>query len=321
MYLHKSYGKKEITSSRNFTNGSGFIRDRTRQSNFVVSSTFSNSSCALGDHLHLLELTPIQTPIFTTLRDVNTRLQVHNNTLANWSGLLPFVQPILFIFPWDHPIWIRAALDQVWKVERSVRTRSGIPVLKDMFKFVASKHRSPFLGFANADDLFGVSLIRTLLQVSGSNYNVIHDRVSLIVGRRRNVDELYVGNDVTGMEVDRKGKSMRPFHGLAQDYFIVSRHSGFCWDNVPGFVVGRYGYDNWLITMAQQWNVTPVDASATITVLHQVGKDGFKSSSTQNHGSNSRLNTHGSYPWFSFWGIRPALCSMENLSRVFFWTS
>ncbi len=300
MHLHKPYGKTEITSSRNFTNGKDFIRDRIRRSKLVVSTTFNNKSCAIGDHLHFLEFTPILT-LFTTLRDVNTRRQIHNNTVANWSGLLPFVQPVLFILPRDNPIWIRAALDQGWKVERSVRTRSGIPVLKDMFKVVASKHRSPFLGFANADDLFGASLILTLLQLSCSHYDVIHDRVSLIVGRRRNIDERHVGSDVSGMAVDRKGKSMRQFHGLAQDYFIVSRHSGFCWENVPDFVVGRYGYDNWLITMAQQWNVTLVDASATITVLHQVGKDGFKSGSTQNHGSNARLNTN-LIPGFRFGG-------------------
>ncbi len=179
MYLHKSYGKKEVTKSRNLTNGSGFIRDRTRQSNFVVPSTFSNSSCALGDHLHLLELTPILT-LFTALSQHQTS---DPTLLPTGPAYMSFLQPVPFILSRDNPIWIRAALDQGWKIERSVRTRSGIPVLKDMFKDVANKRRSTFLGFSNADDLFGVSLIRTLLQLSCFNYGVIHNITSLVVSR------------------------------------------------------------------------------------------------------------------------------------------
>lgn len=35
----------------------------------------------------------------------------------------------------------------------------------------------------------------------------------------------------------------------AQDYFISTKN-GYPWDTIPDFVVGRVGYDNWLVVTA-----------------------------------------------------------------------
>ncbi len=40
----------------------------------------------------------------------------------------------------------------------------------------------------------------------------------------------------------------QPFVTDAQDFFIVGRDS-YPWSEVPDFVVGRVGYDNWLVSI------------------------------------------------------------------------
>ncbi len=64
------------------------------------------------------------------------------------------------------------------------------------------------------------------------------------------------------------------FGGDAEDYLLCSQ-STFNWDQVPPFVVGRVGYDNWLVNHAfHNANVSLIDATATVRTIHQTGEDG-----------------------------------------------
>ena len=63
------------------------------------------------------------------------------------------------------------------------------------------------------------------------------------------------------------------FRTDAEDYFILGAGM-FPWDEVPGVVVGRPGYDNYLVSLALQRGVSVVDATVTLTALHQSGRDG-----------------------------------------------
>lgn len=236
--------------------------------------------------------------LFTTVRDVELRRNIQNNTLHNWASLRPAVLPVLFTAPNDTREWQEMSSGLGWIVESAPRTRSGVPILKDMFKFVSRKHPSPFLGFANADNLFGTSLIHTLSELN--SLSPIHKRVSLITGRRRNVPENLL-EGYTPQYVEILASNLSLYSKRAQDYFITSHRAGFCWGGVPDFVVGRIGYDNWLMVRAQQWNVTLVDASDTITVLHQVGKDGVMSGFRENRGSSRNIN-YRLAPGFDFRG-------------------
>ena len=71
------------------------------------------------------------------------------------------------------------------------------------------------------------------------------------------------------------GPSATPLKN-AQDYFITKR-SGFPWSTIPDFVVGRAGVDNWLLVTALARRAAVVDASRTVTALHQV-TSGYKPS-------------------------------------------
>jgi hypothetical protein len=82
-----------------------------------------------------------------------------------------------------------------------------------------------------------------------------------------------------GESADRLVHRMRPdavpFQDDAQDFFIVMR-GGFPWDDIPDFVIGRPGYDNWLVDYTFHNDVDAVDVTRTLHAIHQTGVDGNK---------------------------------------------
>ena len=229
--------------------------------------------------------------LFTTFRDSDARRNIHNTTLRNWASLRPALLPVLFLSPDTGLSWPRLASQLGWRVEEAPRLKSGVPVLKSMFQLVLEKYPSPFVGFANADNIFGPSLLHTLNELGTNNESLVHSRMSLVVGRRRNLLEDKVRDmDTSSQFVDRVGPRLRTFREVAQDYFIVSSRSGYCWKSVPDFVIGRVGFDNWLVVKAQMWNISLIDATNTINDVHLVGKDGVKSGWNINEGEQKYLN-------------------------------
>ena len=89
----------------------------------------------------------------------------------------------------------------------------------------------------------------------------------MVVGKRSNHN--LVG-PLNTQDISRVKSSL--FIAVAQDYFIMSR-SLFDWSQIPSFVIGRRGYDNALVDWAYH-HATLVDATATITALHQTTADG-----------------------------------------------
>ena len=254
-----------------------------------ISSKRSNPQC-INRHSTPRNLSGRLLTLFTTLRDVKVRERLHNQTLMNWASLKPSVLPVLFVMPNDSEYWTWRATELGWRVEKVPRTRENVPIVKAMFNVTSQKYPSPFIGFANADNLFGNSLIETLTGLSKCCWDLLHGRMSLLVGRRRGVDVSEISENPSGVYVDQIASRFRMHSTKAQDYFIFGGGGNFRWEDVPDFVVGRIGYDNWFVVMAQQWNVSLIDCSETISNLHQQGKDGYRAGWTLNKGRSKYMN-------------------------------
>ncbi len=254
--------------------------------------------------------------LFTTLKDVRVRRKIHNTMLRNWASLAPALLPVLFVTPRDDPTWSRRAEELGWKVEEAPRLSDGVPVLKDMFQVAAHKYPSTYIGFANADNIFGSSLITTLDGLTEHHSDLVHQRKSLIVGRRRNVNETFLREgDFSAEFVDKIAPKMELHHASAQDYFILSQNSGFCWENVPDFVVGRIAYDNWLVVKAQHWNLSLIDATNTINDVHLVGIEGVASGFRLHSGKSKNLNKDQISKRFNYKAGK-VTCSTWNSKKV-----
>ena len=96
---------------------------------------------------------------------------------------------------------------------------------------------------------------------------------TLVTGRRTNVlvnhSLLYQPDHVTTM-ARKRGKL---FSAWAEDYFFVA-FNDFPWHRVADVVIGRVGYDNYLVGLAIQQNVTVVDATSTLLAFHQTDSEG-----------------------------------------------
>ena len=97
-----------------------------------------------------------------------------------------------------------------------------------------------------------------------------------MIGRRSDVfiahRRLYLPNDVERV-AQSEGK-LHPAAGV--DYFAIARNV-FPWHHVPDLIIGRPGYDNFLVATASLYNVSVVDATRTVVALHQTDAEGIGS--------------------------------------------
>lgn len=218
------------------------------------------------------KLQPLLT-IFTTFKNMPDRISIHTNTIKNWALFLPYIQPVLLISE-SSPL-NNIAKQYGWKVLNISETNEfGTPRLKNMYEDVmnATHHNSLFYGFCNGDILFDEGLLDTLMAVQ---FYLPLLTTPMMVGRRTNVNMSIVHkpDDLCQWEDVRQTEGQL-FIDDAEDYFIIANAHEFIWDKLENVVIGRVGYDNYLVAMALRYNVSVVDVTETVKAVHQTGADG-----------------------------------------------
>lgn len=228
---------------------------------------------------------------FTTFKNATNRKVIQTNTLMNWSRFLPRMQPILFTFlpseDYEH-----VAADVGWKVYPVPAVNMlGTPFLKDMVSLVTNSSdtiNSTFYGYVNGDILFDDTLYATL-QAVAENIPHLPPAPILITGCRTNFEfrsnDSMVIRDFFIVEEMRKRGAL--FRTDAEDYFFFTRD--FPWNAIKRIVIGRPAYDNYLVAMARRLNVTVIDATYSLTALHQMAhKEGNEAGSKNPDGDFNR---------------------------------
>lgn len=209
--------------------------------------------------------------LFTSFTREQGKAYIQTNTLRNWALFRPIVQPLLYTVYEDGAL-VEFAKRLGWYVLPVPNMSSiGVPYLKNMYLTAMETHSSVLYGYTNGDILFSDGFVDTLREVVKHIYAL---NTTLIVGMRTNYNmnldnsmPVYHLNDVNN--ISRKG---RLFRSDAEDYFFVT--NDFPWQVIPDLVIGRVAYDNFLVGTAIKQNVSVVDATKTITALHQTGVDG-----------------------------------------------
>ena len=207
---------------------------------------------------------------FTTFKDVKARHHIHLNTLHNWAKFIPLMQPILFSSNSSRQ-FDGIARQLGWHVYQIPRVNDhGTPYISDMLDVIMNNntYNSIFYGFANGDILFDSSLPETLKSLA-SRINYFSREPILVTGQRTNykmsenwtkpLGDLYYIN-----QLRVKGKL---FWANAEDYFLFT--PDFPRYLFKNLVIGRPAYDNYLVVMSLKLNVNVVDATKTLTALHQ----------------------------------------------------
>lgn len=201
-------------------------------------------------------------------------------------AILPEVDVVVF----SHEQAVRdmmAPLPGVEVVDKYETNKFGTPFLHSMFQHVEHHAGSHMFGYMNADILFCSELVDTLQVVIDAVSKGKLKKHVLVVGRRTNVQLPKKLHDqhaamITSLEdIDHKVKTMAKtgqlFQTDAEDFFIITPGT-FNWAKMPQFVIGRPGYDNWLVDYGYHHSsrIDMVDVTKTVHAVHQTGVDGNK---------------------------------------------
>ena len=244
-----------------------------------VSPMVFTASALTGTTLsNVIPRKPILT-MFTTIHESESKRFIYENTVRNWQLLKPDIIPLLFtdIDPKMSTSIGHFAMQQGWNVMPVPKTSAeGNAILRHMFLKAQDEFDTPFYCYANGDILFDRNLTDTVRFLQSSAYGGYIDKL-LVVGRRRNwsIDKGLILRDLS--QVGHYAKNSSLFIPDAQDYFLTTRN-GYPWTTIPDFVVGRVRYDNWLVATALIEKIPVVDATETVTALHQTGGDGNSAS-------------------------------------------
>jgi hypothetical protein len=201
--------------------------------------------------------------LFTTAKPFRGHIAtIQMNALTSWARLCPPCEVILL---GDEQGSAEAAqhfgFRHIPHVERNER---GTPLVSSIFETAQRAAQREMLCYVNADIILVGDLLEAVRQVSRRR------REFLMVGCRWDVDimeRLDFGQPGWEQELRSYARQRGRLHeptGL--DYFVFTRG---VFDDLPPFALGRTVWDNWLIYRARSRGVPVIDATLTVTVLHQ----------------------------------------------------
>ena len=147
------------------------------------------------------------------------------------------------------------------------RNELGTPYLDTTFQQVRQLARGRLLCYMNCDLVFLDDFSNAIQRVIAQ----LEDHPFLMVGQRWDFDQ----NDLIDFDEPRWRDRLRrqvaqgakPHSLWGLDYFLFPREGVL--DEMPPFVVGRPGWDNWMIYNARRRGVPVIDASPVVKVIHQ----------------------------------------------------
>jgi hypothetical protein len=185
---------------------------------------------------------------------------IQRNAIISWLNLVPKCEIILFgDEPGIQEISLEFGIEHVKEIKKN---EFGTPFLDDVFYRAQKIARYDILCYCNADIIFFNELIEAVKKIPVQVY--------LMVGERWDVDvttPIDTSRETWAEEFlafSREHHSVLNFPGM--DYFIFPK--GMLTE-FPPFVVGRRGWDNWLIYHVRERKIPVIDATAVIPVIHQ----------------------------------------------------
>ena len=146
----------------------------------------------------------------------------------------------------------------------AVKTNSeGTPLISSIFELGRSVNESPLLAYVNADILLLPDFLENarIIQKLAESFLTVGQRWDLDV--RESIGGSSGWEEILLADVRSNGRLHPP---MGSDYFIFPRA---CFQHVPDFAVGRAGWDNWMIYEGRREGWKVIDATGSITVIHQ----------------------------------------------------
>jgi hypothetical protein len=193
-------------------------------------------------------------------RDAHIAL-IQRNAIRTWTQLGPEVDVLLL---GDEPGLAETAAELGARHIRAIeRGESGAPFVSAMFELARQTSTAPLLCCINADILLTPDFLAQARRLHSQAQRF------LAVGQRWDLDQTQPLDFSPGW--DERLRSDTLAHGVhhkatGSDYFLFPRE---CFKDMPAFVIGRAGWDNWMISAGRRAHIPVVDASEAIFIVHQ----------------------------------------------------
>jgi len=243
------------------------------------------------------------------------------NAIGSWLRLEPACR--VFLFGDEEGTAEAASQLGATHIPGVERSRYGTPLVSSAFHLAQELSSDDVFCYVNADIILVSDFVRSLARVQRKSF--------LVVGRRWNID-------LEGL-IDFSHPSWEPellqhvasngvlFMPNALDYFVFPRG---LFEDMPPFVVGRVGWDNWMVLHARISRIPVVDATQAITAIHQnhgyghlpEGELTMRAGVEARHnlellgGRHRSLNVKDATHTLTPAGIRPAIGAARLLRRL-----
>ncbi|MDW8279318.1 MAG: hypothetical protein RMJ85_14965 [Anaerolineales bacterium] len=185
---------------------------------------------------------------------------LQRNALRSWMEL-PDVNIVLL---GDEPGLAETAAEfGLTHVRQVPRSESGAPLMDAMFRLARQASSTPLYAIVNADILLLGDFVQAANTVSAQLQQFV------LMGQRWDLDVTESLDFSPGWQerlrerVRRQGTLHRP---AGSDYFLFPAR---CFVEIPPFVIGRAGWDNWMIYHARKSGFPAIDATHDVMIIHQ----------------------------------------------------
>jgi len=143
------------------------------------------------------------------------------------------------------------------------RNANGVPLISSMFQLARENSTSELLCIINADMILMPDFVEAVkkVKVLKSKFVLLSQRWDLDMSAP--ID--FSGDWIHGLRstVNGQGKLHRP---AGSDFFLFPKS---CYQDIPNFIIGRAGWDNWMIYKAHKENWAVIDCTPSVMLVHQ----------------------------------------------------
>jgi len=188
---------------------------------------------------------------------------IQRNAIKSWT-LLPDVEVILL---GEETGLAEAARELgVKHISNVARNDSGTPLISSMFQLArdaGQRSNSELLCIINADMILMPDFVEAAKQVIKlkDGFVLLSQRWDLNLTEP--LDFSGDWNHRLSSIVHRQGTLHRP---AGSDFFLFPRS---CYQDIPNFVIGRAGWDNWMIYKARKEKWPVIDCTPSVMIVHQ----------------------------------------------------
>jgi len=185
---------------------------------------------------------------------------IQKNAILSWKKLRPVCEIILIGD--ERGVADIAREYGVVYVPEIKKNENGTPLVNDAFRIARERSRFPILAYADCDVI--------LMSDFAKAVSLVREPMFLMASRRWRlaVNEIINFNDPEWeTQLHARVTQEGALHGpSALDYFVFPRSLDF---KMPPFIMGRSGWDNWLVYQTISANIPFIDATPMVTAIHQ----------------------------------------------------